>query len=221
MTHSKIELGEKKMRMKLVWLPLVSMLLLIIAPPQVFPVAADKIVGLSPRYQNPIIIEPDSFWSGSLVAFNQGDEDVICYAEVRGAKFPWIFEWEFSLGDWVETLEIPIPVAEHRYGRFNVSIPEDIQQGMFYNWSVVVGYLDDNPDTHAVAAAGSQIHMIYPKPPSMLERLAGFLGANKWLPIGIVVIVIAGVLFRRYYPRLRTFLDQEPWDVRKKREKTS
>jgi hypothetical protein len=213
----------RNVQKKLVWLPLVSMLLvLLIAPPQVFPVAADKTVGLSPRFHNPVIIEPDTFWAGNIVAYSQGDEDLTCYITIQGIVFPWMFEWQFPPPqNWTETHEIPIPAGESRQGRFNITIPGNIKQGVFYNWSFVVGYLDYAPDTHAVAAAGSRVSMIYPKSPSILIRLMTFLGANKWLPFGIGVIVIAGVFKKKYYHRIRTFLDQEPWDVRKSREKNT
>lgn len=126
----------------------------------------DKRLGVSPPDYGYIEIEPNSLFSGGFTVFNQGDEDFLAYAEVRGAPGTVTIEWQHSDEDgtpWKDTPEILIPAGKHRYGRFTLFVG-DINRGQFYNWSIACGYVETGPQI-AVSMAGFRINMIWPNPP--------------------------------------------------------
>jgi len=84
------------------------------------------------------------------------------YAEVKSAPGNVIIRWEYPDG-WKTTLEMPIKAGELGYGGFTIFLGS-LTQGKYYSWAIVIGYVEKNPDTHAVAHVGIPIRMIYPLP---------------------------------------------------------
>jgi len=150
--------------------------------------SANKSIAVSyPNYDR-VEIQPDSTMSGTFTTFNRGDEDLTCYAEIRNAPGESFIEWRLPSGKWIKTPETAIPINEHRYARFTLQLKE-LVQGAWYNWSIVVGYIDYNPNTHAVAANGIAIHMIWPRPIPWYERV----------PWGMISTLIVVAFVGRHY----------------------
>lgn len=181
------------------------------------PVLGDITIGVSfPDYDNMNVL-PNQPISGTFTVFNQGDENITAYAEVRNAPGTTRIEWQSATGTWIETQEMFIPTKEHRYSRFTVNLGELIQ-GQFYNWSIVVGYIDPDPSsTHAVAANGIQISMIWPLIPPWYDGILNFL-RDHWLFLVILVIlcVIGLKLSKRVRAAISGYRSQPTYEERKR-----
>lgn len=174
-------------------------------------VCATKTIGVSyPNYDR-VEIQPDSTISGTFTTFNQGDEDLTCYAEIRNAPGEAFIEWRLPNGEWIKTPETFIPIKEHRYARFTLYLKE-LVKGAWYNWSIVVGYIDYDPSTHAVAANGIAIHMIWPRPIPWYEKV-------PWAMIStfIVVAFVGSYFGKRIWKGIKGMAPQlETQNVEKK-----
>lgn len=175
---------------------------------------ADQRLGVSYPNYGKVEVLPNSLFSGTFTVFNQGSENVTAYAEIRGAPGQTELEWAIPKPqggsmEWIVGTEMNITTGEYRYARFTVQLGELIQ-GAWYNWSIMVGYVDMNPLPHAVAANGIKIAMIWPKPPAWYEKVpwGGLL-----VGFGIGTVGLMFVLHIR-----RTIRDLEPYEQAKSHE---
>jgi hypothetical protein len=172
---------------------------------------ADKRLGISHPDYDQVNVLPNQAFSGTFTVFNMGSDNVTSYVEIRGAPGLTKIEWAVPAlagGDleWVTANEWNITAGTYMYTRFNIQLGEIIQ-GQWYNWSMVIGYVEDNPNPHAVAANGIKINMIYPKPPAWYEKIPWL-----WVIAGIGIGASAFVFIRRIRRSIRNLRDLKPYE---------
>lgn len=179
-------------------------------------VHAKKSLGVSYPDYDRVEVQPHSVIAGTFTTFNRGDENLTCYAEIRNAPGLAFIEWMRPDKSWVRIPEIEIPIQEHRYARFTVYL-KDLVQGIWYNWSIVVGYVETNPNTHAVAANGIQINMIWPLPPPEIP----WYTMIPWIRISFLALElgVAGYLGFRILKGIIRYRRMPSWEEQKQMEK--
>ncbi len=172
---------------------------------------ADQRIGVSYPNYGEVEVLPNSIFSGTFTVFNQGSENITAYAEIRGSPGQTELEWAIpkpqgGAMEWITGTEMNITTGTYRYARFTVQLGE-LTQGQWYNWSIMVGYVDTNPLPHAVAANGISIRMIWPKPTPWYAKV-------PWGIVALLGIITSVALLVGKHVR-QTYRDAKPYDPAK------